>query len=172
MKTMKLWIARNEGWEEEYLHDRYQHVLFEIIKFKDLSQIQELPIGIRRGEFLSIILRNKSISRTKIFQRTKTGLFDLMYIMDQERGILDSIFRRGGDKDVRIFFIVSERALYDSGFSGSKRLTRSHAINSLFNCNNIFWIDPIIYNPERYITVRRRIMIPSKLIPGFLKSVV
>lgn len=51
MKNMKLWIARNEGWEEEYLHDRYQHVPFEIIKFKDLSQIQNLPIGIRREEF-------------------------------------------------------------------------------------------------------------------------
>ena len=157
----------------------YKMIRFEIIKFKDLpipkyreDIYQNLPIGIRRGEFLSITLRNKSIQGTKIFQRTKIDLFDVMYIMDQERGILDSLFRRGGAKNVRIFFIVSERALYDSGFSGSKRLTRSHAINSLVNCNNIFWIDPVIYNPDRYITVRRRIMIPSELIPGFLKSVI
>lgn len=156
----------------------YKMIRFEIIKFKDLpipkyreDIYQNLPIGIRRGEFLSITLRNKSIQRTKIYQRTKISyLFDIMYIMDQERGILDSLFRRGGAKDVRIFFIVSERALYDSRFS-SKRLTRSHAINSLVNCNNIFWIDPVIYNPDKYITVRRRIMIPSKLIPEFLKSV-
>lgn len=31
MEQIKLWIARNEGWEEEYLHDRYQHVPGELL---------------------------------------------------------------------------------------------------------------------------------------------
>ena len=33
---MKLWVARNEGYEEEVLHDRFEHVSGELFIFYPL----------------------------------------------------------------------------------------------------------------------------------------
>lgn len=151
-----------------------EQIKFEIIKFRNLSE-SEAPIGTRRDEFLSIVLRNKSIQQERISKSLSyatMNIFDVLYVDWKSRaGLprLDFLFRRGGVNDIRLFFTTSGW-LYKSRIA--KRLTRSQAINNLVNCHDIFWINPIIYNPDRYITVRRRIMIPSKLIPGFLKSVI
>ena len=36
---MKLWVARNEGYEEEVLHDRFKHVSGELLIFYDTPML-------------------------------------------------------------------------------------------------------------------------------------
>ena len=48
-----------------------EQIKFEIIKFRNLSEAKA-PIGTRRDEFLSILLRNKSIQQERISKRIET----------------------------------------------------------------------------------------------------
>lgn len=150
-----------------------EQIKFEIIKFRNLSE-SEAPIGTRRDEFLSIVLRNKSIQQERISKSLSyatMNIFDVLYVDWKSRaGLpkLDFLFRRGGVNDIRLFFTTSGW-LYKSRIA--KRLTRSQAINNLVNCHDIFWINPIIHDPDNYITICREIMVPSKLLPESLKLV-
>lgn len=37
---MELWVARNEGYDEEVLHDRYTHVTGELLIFYDKPELK------------------------------------------------------------------------------------------------------------------------------------
>lgn len=147
-----------------------EQIKFEIIKFRNLSEAKA-PIWARRDEFLSIVLRNKSIQQERISKSLSyvaMDIFDALYVDWNWFPKLNLLFRRGGVTDIRLFFTTLE-GLYKS--RAAKRLTRSRAINNLVNCHDIFWINPIINDPDKYITVCREVTIPSKLLPESLKLI-
>ena len=56
MKHLKLWLARNEGKEEEYVHDRYTHVDGELLVCLDKPILKFDPDELRNKWMYSRIM--------------------------------------------------------------------------------------------------------------------